>query len=255
MTLIEVMVGFAVLTSLSVAFLYSAASTVKLSRLLELEVAGSKAISSQLDGVLAAARDNINSDTVTSAPEGLVYYLRQMRAKLSGMPSTYPIKVEANTSYNVVYYEFPVPVPGVATGNIVGADIDVEAQQYPLGRGVMEVFLEESKVPSDFYEWNNLNLSGSTEVVSAADNQFFDMDGDGYNTSNFITLFTGTFNGGSGLRSLPLRVSVRYYANEDAMNADKNGLTPGFAYPPESANALVSLTRYYIVTATSVVGL
>ena len=259
MTLLEVMIGLALLVAISLGFLYTAMGTVKLSRMTELEVAGTNAVSGQLDSVMTAAIDN--SSLAHGTAKGIVLYLKKLEA-IVGNAAGKPVRVALDSSSGILYYEFPVAAPGAMTSvSATDSTSTLEDRQYPLAKGVMMVYLREkntsgvSPVPGFFYSWNDLNYSSTGEDSVPSGNSFFDMDGDGENTGDFTGLFTGAVElyPSSPLVSIPVTIMVRYYSSTANIARDANGSLPGFADEMDSSS--VSLVRHFIINNDSVIGL
>lgn len=248
MTLLEVMTALSLLVAVSTAFLYSAMATVRLNKMTELEVAGTNVISGQLDALVAASRDN--RELAHGAAKGLVLYLRNIKEAVESKPD-HPIQVGWDSSTGILTYQFPVPYPGLVAGNVTNVVMPLKDKQYPLARGIMQVYLKEDKVPAQFYSWENLKEAGT---APAANNQFFDMDSDGEKTSDFSNLLTGSVGGvypGSTLGSLPVTITVRYYTDAKAMNRDFDAI----GFKDGSDGSALALTRNYVVNNTAITGI
>lgn len=241
MTLLEVMVGLGLMTVIAVGFLYSAMSTVRLNKLTELAVSGTNVSSGQLEAVLGAALDN-KVKGISNAT-GVLLYLSKIHQAVEGR-TDYPIRV-AMSDEGTLLYEFPVPEPGrIPTGGY-SASWTLERQQYDLGVGLMEIYLVENDVPEAFYTWDDLTTGNNRTPVNK---NFFDIDGDQEGGGDFRNLFnspTALINSGSRISDLPVRITVRYYANKKDMATDRNELLPGFKKDYDSS--LVSVTREYII--------
>ena len=111
MTLLEIMIGLALLVAISLGFLYTAMGTVRVNRMTEQEVSGTNAISGQLDAVMTAALDN--SSLAHGTAKGLILYLQRLHG-IVGNEANYPIRVALDSSSGILYYEFPVAMPGSA---------------------------------------------------------------------------------------------------------------------------------------------
>lgn len=251
MTLLEIMIGLALLVSISVAFLYSAMSTVRVNKMTELEIAGTNAIGAQLDTVIAASRDN--RDVSHGAAKGLIWYLRDLRESISGGANT-PIRVAWNGSEGTLVCEFPVPEPGQTASGVVTGSSTLADRQYDMGIGVMTVYLKENQVPAGFFEWDDMNeASDGSVILSSSGQTYFDMNADGESGGDFSNLVTGDKNAvyvGSDLSSLPVSITVRYYDSERYKNVDHDGVNVGFIDGNNSA--VISLTRNYIINDTTV---
>lgn len=245
-TLLEIMFALGLLVVLALGFLYSAMSTVRLNRMTELEVAATNAIAAQLDSMIAASRDN--ESLAGGIANGMVFYLEKVHDATKGITG-HPIRMNLNTTTGVLTYEFPIAEPGHVTGGITTADTRLRETQYELGVGVMEVYLKEEYIPAAFYAWNNLKRTGAVETVDPADNTYFDMNKDDKKTGDFTPLFlnarTSFGQADYLIDSLPITVTIRYYASKDALDNDKEDLKPGFK--ENSDGSVFSKSRNFIL--------
>lgn len=250
-TLLEIMIALSLLVILAVGFLYSAMSTVRLNRLTELEVSATNAITSQLDVILAASRDN--QLVSGSVPNGALYYIdsvykaKEKRSTPSGFsPDDYPIRMDLRSN-GVLVYEFPVAYPGYVSGEVTSVDKNLMQTQHELARGVMLIYLKEQSVPSSFYGWNDVTESGGE---TSSNITYFDMNNDDKSNGDFTALFnaanTSVFTEEDyKINSLPVTVVIRYYNNAEALNNDTNGVDAGFVDGADAS--YFSLSRNYIL--------
>jgi hypothetical protein len=257
MTLLEIMLALSILVAISIGFLFTAMGTVRLNRMTELEISGSNIISGQLDALMTAGLDN--RDLAHGTAKGIVLYLQRLNTIIGSgaMDPDNPIRI--NMQNGVLYYEFPVTnagyVPGAPVTAGPGAAMPLHERQYPLARGVVEIYLKEDVVPAVFREWNDLNhVDHSSDDVTPVQNTFFDMDGDQKNGGDFTALFTNSVNTypSSKLTSLPVSITIHYYANADMMTRAIN-MGPMLSNDPSTSS--LYLGRRFIVNNDSVIGL
>lgn len=243
------MFALGLLVILALGFLYSAMSTVRLNRMTELEVAATNAIAAQLDSMIAASRDNEREAPLNSIPNAVVFYLEKVHAHTKDI-SDHPIRIALNTTTGVLTYEFPIAEPGHITGGITTAETKLAETQYQLGVGVMEIYLKEEYIPASFYSWNDLKKVGASETANPADNTFFDMNSDNEKMGDFTPLFLGTgVSADYRIESLPITVTIRYYASKEALTKDKDAAKPGFKENYDGS--IFSMSRNFIInTAT-----
>lgn len=246
-TLLEIMFALGLLVILALGFLYSAMNTVRLNKMTELEVSATNAIAAQLDSMIAASRDDKELAN-SNIPTNMILYIEKVYKATKDIPD-YPIRIDLNTTTGVLLYEFPIAEPGHITGGIATADTNLKKSQYPLGLGVMEVYLKEDHVPEKFYTWNDLKKTGATETASPANNTFFAMDSDDDNTADFTPLFLNSKTAvGSAdylIKSLPVTVTIRYYGSTAALDNDKNTATPGFKEGYDGS--IFSMSRDFVI--------
>lgn len=253
-TLIEIMFAFTILTMLFISMLYTALAATKRNRLTELQVAGSAAVTSQYNFMLAVSKDNEYRERYYNSAKTVLSYLNKVESDLHGK-TNYPFKVALIG--NVLTYEFMIPEPGGAAASIADDDGVVQNSQYDLGVGVVEIHLKEDEVPEIFWTWNTVYASAPPEASIATG---LDMDGDGKYDSNFSDLYgeTGTRLKQSGLTRLPVTVTVRYYASRESLemglrdsNRSSPGALPGFSPVPEDDRSIASITRNYLINDDS----
>lgn len=255
MTLLEVMIGFALLIPIMLGFSYMALGSASLNRKTEMLVAGSNAITAQMASVVAASADN--QDIAHGTAKGFVRYLRELESEVASKGADYPVKVQYYAAQGILRYDFPVAALGAITGNITTVSTTVDQRAKTAARGVMYVYLRENAVPREFYAWNNLEGVGAGERSEANDSTFFDMNADGKNDGDFSDLLTGSEGKyvSSDLSSLPISISLMYYPSQNYMAKAEANLEVLSGTLPDTGYAQMSFTRNYIINDSSVLGL
>lgn len=214
-SLIEVLIALAILGVTFLWSLYLLMSQVAGNRMTTLEIAATNAMRTRVEEMVAVSGDN--TVAAQGAAKAVVLFLNRLQTRVAGLGSNYPIQVAYSPGDGTVQYSFLMPGIGFRTPEATGSGA-VTGVSDTLARGVITIYLDESKVPTEFYTWDNVTHSTQTPSALAG----FDMDGDGNFNNNFSILMTGTGSEYSTttLRCLPVRSVVSYYNDATHMAQD-----------------------------------
>lgn len=249
-TLLEIVVSLSILSMVTVGSLYATGNMVKLNKLSMLELAASSVIDSEMARMTSISANRTHQSYGGGTAKAFVYYLKHYSEYLKDEADASQYRFDrigmrnGTDSSGVLIFEFPVPTPGYARISSLSL---ADAQRGDLiGVGCMEVYLDESEVPEEFFRWSRVEEGGIVTDPSAM-LTFFDMNNDEANGGNFVNLYNpgnSSDYGGSGLRNLPIRLNVRYYNTFSALEADRSSSGVGFDFD----NAVVTIQRDFLIT-------
>lgn len=214
-SLIEVLIALAILGVTFLWTLYLLMSQVAGNRMTALEIAATNAMRTRVEEMVAVSGDN--TVAAQGAAKAVILFLNHLQAQVAGHGSNYPIQVVYSPGDRTIEYSFLMPGIGSRTPEATGTGA-VTGVSDTLAQGVITVYLDESRVPAEFFTWDDVTHSNQTPNALAG----FDMDGDGNFNNDFSILMTGTGTEYSSttLRCLPVRSVVSYYNDAAHMAQD-----------------------------------